>query len=175
MPLVSFCRFIRNSSASDGGAIGGVDSEPVIIGSSFIGNSAGDTGGALKFLRNSTILSSCTLHANTAVSGGALYLSGATASVTSSIAWGNEPDELDIQADSQVWVSCTDVQGGWPGEGNIDLDPLFCDPELGDFSLRNDSPCAPENNDCGVLMGAWPVGCSTSAENATWSEFKVLF
>ena len=33
------------------------------------------------------------------------------------------------------------MQGGWEGEGNIDSDPLFVDPENGDFTLQSNSPC----------------------------------
>jgi hypothetical protein len=83
-------------------------------------------------------------------------------------------------------LTCCDifgnVGGDWVGEianqyeinGNISYDPLFCDYNANDYSLEGQSPCAPANNDCGVLMGAWPVGC-TSIENTTWSEIKVLF
>ena len=38
-------------------------------------------------------------------------------------------------------VTHSDVQGDWPGEGNIDADPLFVDPDNGDYHLRDDSPC----------------------------------
>ena len=41
-----------------------------------------------------------------------------------------------------------DIEGGWQGEGNIDLNPLFRDPAEGDFHLMSvvcgdsaDSPC----------------------------------
>ena len=33
------------------------------------------------------------------------------------------------------------IEGGWPGPGNIDLDPMFADPMNGDFRLTKDSPC----------------------------------
>jgi len=32
------------------------------------------------------------------------------------------------------------VQGGWPGEGNLDVDPLLRDPDTGDFRLLGGSP-----------------------------------
>lgn len=54
--------------------------------------------------------------------------------------------------------------GDWvhfPGDtlGNISLDPLFCDTGAGDFTIAGSSPCAPANNSCGVLMGAFDIGC----------------
>jgi len=60
-----------------------------------------------------------------------------------------------------VEVSCSDLTGGeeaietssngeviW-SEGNIDLDPLFCDPEASDFRLADDSPC--RTDICGFM------------------------
>jgi hypothetical protein len=33
------------------------------------------------------------------------------------------------------------IEGGWEGLGNLDADPLFIDPENGDFRLQYGSPC----------------------------------
>lgn len=88
---------------------------------------------------------------------------GGNINFTCTDAFGNGSEEWDLYPD-QLGVN-----------GNICEDPMFCDFDLGDYGIGNDSPCAPDNNDCGVLMGAWPVGCSTSAESATWSEVKALF
>ncbi|UCG61780.1 MAG: right-handed parallel beta-helix repeat-containing protein [Candidatus Zixiibacteriota bacterium] len=77
---------------------------------------------------------------------------------------------------SHVWagevaVRCNDAYGNQiedfhnvgvgPGDvyDNISEDPLFCDPAAGDFTLSGSSPCLPENNDCGTLMGAFGIGC----------------
>ncbi len=44
--------------------------------------------------------------------------------------------------------------------GNISADPYFCDNTIEDFSISDISPCAPDNNDCSVLMGAREIGCT---------------
>ncbi len=44
--------------------------------------------------------------------------------------------------------------------GNIAQPPLFCDQAGGDYSIHSSSPCAPANNSCGVLMGAYDIGCT---------------
>jgi hypothetical protein len=38
-------------------------------------------------------------------------------------------------------VSYSNVQGGWPGIGNLNADPLFLNPGAGDFRLAAGSPC----------------------------------
>ena len=68
-------------------------------------------------------------------------------------------------------VSCTDIFAneagdwvrqfdGWLGRnGNISVDPIFCDYGNGDYTLRPHSPCAPDSQpDCGRI-GALDVGC----------------
>lgn len=88
-----------------------------------------------------------------------------------------------------VVLSCCDFYGNpggdWEGSiadqfginGNISKDPLFCDPENGDFTIRSDSPCAPfspPNEECD-LIGAWPVACfpPTATRATTWGRVKV--
>jgi hypothetical protein len=70
-----------------------------------------------------------------------------------------------------VIVSCCNIFGNSEGDwtdnivdqlgvdGNISLDPMFCDTSASDFRISEDSPCAPSNNDCGVRIGALDVGC----------------
>jgi parallel beta-helix repeat protein len=65
---------------------------------------------------------------------------GGTATVVNSIVWGNG-SALNLDALSTVTVTYSDVEGGWPGEGNIDDDPLFRVPQGGIYRLLADSPC----------------------------------
>lgn len=57
--------------------------------------------------------------------------------------------------------------------GNFSADPLFCDPDNDDFTLRADSPCAaPGPTSCG-LIGALPVACgAVSVERLSWGKIK---
>jgi len=63
----------------------------------------------------------------------------------------------------------------FPSDGNFEGDPLFCDPDNDDFTLRSDSPCLPGNHggmECG-LIGALDRGCGASpALETTWGRIK---
>ena len=52
--------------------------------------------------------------------------------------WGN-PVYLD--AYSTIQISYSNIEGGYEGVGNIDLNPLFNDAESDDYSLQSESPC----------------------------------
>ncbi len=59
------------------------------------------------------------------------------------------------------WPSC--IQGQGDINGNFSLDPRFCAPYAGNYALDMESPCLPENNSCGVLIGAYGEGCDLTA------------
>ena len=78
-----------------------------------------------------------------------------------------------------IWTS---EQGDWwhcieAGSDNIVAAPEFCG-EVGsaDYFLQSDSPCSPENNDLGLLIGALPINCGPVATQASsWSQVKSLY
>lgn len=70
--------------------------------------------------------------------------------VTNCILWSNLPDE--IHDDGYMTVSYSDVRGGYLGVGNIQEDPLYADPEQGDFHLTDESPCINAGIDAGILI-----------------------
>ena len=76
--------------------------------------------------------------------------------------------------DGGDWIDCIADQAGM--NGNFSADPLFCDPEAGDFTLRANSPCAPPGaTGCG-LVGALPVGCGpVSVVEETWAGIKARY
>jgi len=55
------------------------------------------------------------------------------ASVTNSIICDNMPPQIKGSA----LVSYSDIEGDWPGLGNIDADPCFVDPNIGDYRLKS--------------------------------------
>lgn len=59
---------------------------------------------------------------------------GSRPAVTSSIIYFNGSTQI---AESIVTVTYSDVQGSWPGAGNIDADPLFANPDNWDYHLKS--------------------------------------
>jgi hypothetical protein len=58
--------------------------------------------------------------------------------VVNSVFWQNGPD---FESRVAVPVSHSLVPGGYPGEGNVDADPMFVGADNGDFRLLPSSPC----------------------------------
>ena len=52
--------------------------------------------------------------------------------------WGNS---VTLDAYSTLQISYSNIEGGYEGEGNIDISPLFSDTENDDYSLQSESPC----------------------------------
>jgi hypothetical protein len=87
----------------------------------------------------------CTISDNTAGIGGGVYCTGGAPDFLNCILWDNSPDE--IYGNNSVLKFC-DINGGWAGVGNIDIDPLFRDSSNNDYHLMAiicgnvaDSPC----------------------------------
>jgi parallel beta-helix repeat protein len=66
-------------------------------------------------------------------------VSGSPPVITNSILWKDIPDEI-YGATNEILTYC-DIQEGYQGEGNFHGDPLFVDPDNGDFHLSVSSPC----------------------------------
>lgn len=61
---------------------------------------------------------------------------------------------------------------------NMSLDPLVCGFWEGDMTLCANSPCLPEHNSWGALVGAHDLGCGeceTPVEHASWGTIKAMF
>ena len=74
------------------------------------------------------------------------------------ILWGNS-SAIVMLDDSMAVVSYSDVQGtNWPGTGNLNSDPLFTNPALGDYRLSTNSPLLAAGLSGADMGAAFPVG-----------------
>jgi len=141
------CTFTDNVASSYGGAVSNVGRySPRFRSCTFTGNRAGGDGtrymgGAIHNSGTRPEIVNCTFYGNAAKYGaGVGSRDGAAAVIRNCILWGNiavaSPAIYDSGgASTTVTYSC--VQGGLPGTGNIDQDPLFADPSAGNFMLKS--------------------------------------
>ncbi|MHC4529039.1 MAG: hypothetical protein ACYS29_14275, partial [Planctomycetota bacterium] len=163
---------IHNCFISDNMAIGG-DGD---IGGNGIGGGIYGT--------STASITSCTIVNNTAVPGGDPNVIGpapgsdgggvaGTPLITNCIVWGNTA-MFWPQVQLSPYVTYSDVQGGCPGTGNIDADPLFVAGPLGDYYLKHiwagqfiDSPCVDAGSDLAVNLGLDTLTTRTDGEPDT--------
>ena len=140
------CSFIGNTSDFGGGAVS-QGTTVLLTNCLFVGNTAVEYGGAL-FEQGGSIATTmihCTFAGNSAPNGKALafqYYNGDpfTLQATNCIFWDGGQEVWHNEQTDFAIAYCA-VQGGWPGEGNIDQDPLFAAPQADDFHLGAGSPC----------------------------------
>ena len=78
-----------------------------------------------------------------------------SSTIKNSIFWN---DSVHEQIIGSANITYSNVYGGWDGEGNINMDPLFCNPDSNDFTLAENSP-AVEIGENGLTIGALGIGC----------------
>ncbi len=162
-----------------GGPIQMVISNNIITGNVASDNDGYGKGGGIYCQATNPILRNNICYANSADSiGGGLFCRASNPLITNgifradSIGWPLPAEAEEIYADSS-WpvVEYCNIQGGWPGAGNIDIDPFFRNPADGDFHLMVtycgdslDSPCidagSPYYSDS-LLDCSWGLGTTT--------------
>lgn len=138
------CRFFGNrvlSATGGGGAIkaASVDAQ---LANCIVQDSRAAFGAGLQVSGSHVEIDNCTFTGNRAVGGGTLggagggvYVQGEVAA-RNSVFWNDAPQEVWVDFGTFSATQCL-VQGGWPGEGNTNDDPLLT-PEA---RLQSGSPC----------------------------------
>ena len=156
IPALFGCIISDNNAGNYGGGISNDMSSPIIAYCVITKNTATGAGGGISnYTYSQAILVNCTFSNNSADYGGAIWNGGSTPTLVNCILWGDIPDE---HSGSESIITYSNIQGGWEGEGNIDCDPLFCNPGDGDYYLAENSCCAGAG-EYGEDIGAFGVGC----------------
>lgn len=153
--LISDCQFYNNSSWH-GAAICIIGSHTTLVNCIFDGNTATYHGAGVAVWDGSDVsLVNCTFANNVAPEGQAVSCGSrsepmpSTVDLRNSVLW-DEGHEIWNEDNSEIIAGWSNIRGGWPGEGNVDIDPLFVDPdgtddipgtEDDDLHLLDGSPC----------------------------------
>jgi predicted outer membrane repeat protein len=118
------CRFAGNKAYSaPGGGLYNDNTNVTLVNCLFAGNVAGDGGGIFSRDASPTLMH-CTLAQNRGGVVGGLSDETGGSVLDHCIVWDNDGEELSGAAR----VINSDVEGGWPGQGNVDVDPCFASP-----------------------------------------------
>ncbi|UCE64886.1 MAG: hypothetical protein JSU85_08320 [Candidatus Zixiibacteriota bacterium] len=145
LPAIRNNKIIDNLGNISGGGIYSISEwigGPVIANNLIAGNTAYVMGGGILIFSDSiAIIANNTICFNTGTyQGGGIVGYDTNIVIVNTILWGNSyPTGPQIYGSPNVTYS--DIEGGWAGEGNIDIDPLFRDPQGGDFHLQDSLEC----------------------------------
>lgn len=149
-PILKGCKITNNQAETSGGGVyNGYESSASFVNCIFTGNSAGSSGGAISNAFTNVTLINCTFAGNSAPNGEALscdsypkYLWASNLVIANCVIWENG-HEIWNNDGSTIAAAYSDIRGGWPGEGNINANPLFVDSPDGstDLHLLAGSPC----------------------------------
>ena len=176
-PTIRNCTFIGNGMAF-GGAVGANSASPILESCLIVKNVTAFGGGSVAGFLSYIICDNVTFSGNycgEAGTGGTVYCDNSAIELTDCIiTFGPAGEPVSLVDTSVAYMSCCDVYGNadgdWVGDitgqsgenGNFSADPFFCDTlGYGDYRLAANSPCLPDYNDCGVLIGAYGAGCYT--------------
>jgi parallel beta-helix repeat protein len=142
---------INNEATVGGGGFYSVDSSPKMI-NNVIANNYADSAG-----------------------GGLIILDESFPTIKNCIVWNDRAaihNEIYCDSSSTPIIEYCDVEGGWPGIGNIDIDPLFRDTSDSDFHIMStgcgdtaDSPCIDTGEPAildSLLDCSWGLGFEVS-------------
>ena len=160
-PVLVNCLFIGNlaregGSGSFGGGMWNYNGSASLINCTFAGNTArssqiGSGGGGIWAAQGNVTLINCTFNGNVAGRGGAISgdypYEGGVFLLSNCILWNDKPQEIYTPTTPPV-VTYSDVQSGWPGQGNINADPLFVDADGPDNIIGSD------DDDLHLLFGS---------------------
>ncbi len=148
-PSLTNCILENNQATGDGGALYCFSfSSPTLTNCLIVENSAFRGGALFSSFDSSPSCVNCTFVNNSADTGGAVFCSERSdLTIKNAILWHNQPSPFYIE-ESHPSITFCDIQGGFPGVGNMDMEPIFIQGYWGGYYLSQvqsgepiDSPC----------------------------------
>ncbi|MCP4261888.1 MAG: hypothetical protein GY774_30955 [Planctomycetes bacterium] len=132
-PTITYCDIVSNTGAGiamreEKGGRNINYNKPTITNCVIAENYQHGISGGMSTITNCTI-----------VSNSQAGISDSRPTITNSIIYynGMDADFVQIEDNVTATITYTDVQGGWLGQGNIDADPLFANPDNSDYHLKS--------------------------------------
>ena len=116
----------------------------VISANAALGHNADGGGVFNSIFGGAIILTNCTISGNKASNSGSGISNsrnGGTITLTNDLVFGDTNSEISNLNGATPIISYSDIQGGYPGTGNINADPMFVNVATGNFYLQAGSPC----------------------------------
>ena len=135
---VEGCSFKENFASLLGGGILSNTSGTKFINCLIVQNGTNSTGGGMYSIKFPEVVN-CTFVANTGPTGPDYYAKEDTAHIANSIFWG-PGTRIANSGTAGIVVTYSIVNGGYPGEENMDVDPMFVDSSKCDFAITGCSP-----------------------------------
>ena len=166
-------RFIDNQAFIEGGGLFQTGGSSAISWTGFENNDGTDFAGAIKAHQTSMQLNQATFSGNIAGIGSFMSLENSSIDITNSIVWNNEGQMFKTNdgGTSFLSISYSDIEDRLSaipvtdglnvnlGLGNIDQDPVFCNPINKDYRLSDESVCRVMSSNGGVI-GAYENSCN---------------
>lgn len=157
--------FTENSAKGHGGALSLFEVSAELSHLTFVGNAAGFKGGAVSVMRTKSLLKGCSFAENSAPEATIAYLDVSTTFTECALDFAGDTSWVDCSyprenyavlerciISSQTLPDYADCQQG--STDVIIANPQFCTGGGQTLTIRADSPCLPQNNPWGILIGA---------------------
>jgi len=139
-PTLTNCSFIQNFGFAGLGMLNSY-SNPILTNCSFALNiTTRDYGGGMVNWGSNPVLINCSFAKNSAPEGGAIYNDSYSDQILKNCIFWDNSSEFYNGSNSSTTVTYSIVEGGWPGTGNLDLEPWFVNSTIGDLRLQDCSP-----------------------------------
>lgn len=166
---------VRNAYIGSGGAVHITNASPTIRNCVFMNNTATVSGGAVWGKSASAEFRRCTFIGNVSVSGAAVFLNAGGTSIFADclFAYNDSAQVIRVNRDEAMpGLYCCNIYGNPEGDwvdriagielqgGNMSVNPMLCGDAVSGYRLQANSPCLPQFNDCGRLIGAIDELCN---------------
>lgn len=159
-PTVNNCVFSGNTGGTYGGGMyNSSTSAPAVTNCLFSGNTATNGGGIANDITSNAVIVNSTIAANKAITaGGGVYNSFSIPDLKNCIVYGNTAASGYSLNGTSSTITYSNIEGGYFGTGNIDINPAFSSPQLassapttlGDYHLQDCSPAFNLGNNASV-------------------------